>query len=66
MVDVSTALHGERLRPYRYAILRIGCVTCAGGSGVSGCFSVFYNTLVQAFAWSRAKGVSLWQEHWPA
>src|SRR5262249_28741837 len=58
MAEVFTALPGERLRQYRYAILLIGFVTLAGGSGVSGCFSVFYNTLVQEFAWSHASGAS--------
>jgi len=58
MADVSTSLPGERLRQYRYAILLIGFVTLAGGSGVSGCFSVFYDTLVQEFSWSRASGAS--------
>jgi len=58
MADVSTALPGERLRPYRYAILLIGFVTLAGGSGVSGSFSVFYDTLVREFAWSHASGAS--------
>lgn len=58
MTDVSTALPEERLRRYRYAILLIGFVTLAGGSGVSGCFSVFYDTLVKEFAWSYASGAS--------
>ena len=58
MADVSTALHEARLRQYRYAVLLIGFVTLAGGSGVSGCFAVFYNTLVKEFAWSRASGAS--------
>lgn len=58
MADVSTALPEERLRRYRYAILLIGFVTLAGGSGVSGCFSVFYDTLVKEFAWSYASGAS--------
>ena len=65
MADVPTALPEERLRRYRYAILLIGLVTLAGGSGVSGGFAVFYNTLVKEFAWSY-EGVALWQEHWPA
>jgi len=46
MADVSTSRHEERLSRYRYAILLIGFVTLAGGSGVSGCFSVFYNILI--------------------
>jgi predicted MFS family arabinose efflux permease len=58
MADVSPALHEARLSRYRYAVLLIGFVTLAGGSGVSGCFSVFYNTLVQEFSWSRASGAS--------
>src|SRR5262249_24094207 len=58
VADVSTSLPGERLIRYRYAILLIGFVTLAGGSGVSGCFSVFYDTLVKEFAWSRASGAS--------
>src|SRR5215510_13366280 len=58
MAEVSTSLPGERLRQYRYAILLIGFVTLAGGSGVSGCFSVFYNTLISEFSWSRASGAS--------
>ena len=58
MADGSTALSGERLKRYRYAILLIGFVTLAGGSGVSGCFSVFYNTLVHEFSWSCASGAT--------
>ena len=58
MADVSASLHGERLRRYRYAVLLIGFVTLAGASGVSGCFAVFYNTLVKEFSWSRASGAS--------
>jgi predicted MFS family arabinose efflux permease len=57
MADVSAALRQERSR-YRYAVLLIGFVTLAGASGVSGCFAVFYNTLVTAFSWSRASGAS--------
>lgn len=56
--DVSTALAGELSRHDRYAILLIGFVTLAGGSGVSGCFAVFYNTLVHEFSWSRASGAT--------
>jgi MFS family permease len=58
MADACTTLSAERLRRYRYAILLIGFVTLAGSSGVSGCFSVFYNTLVHEFAWSRASGAT--------
>jgi MFS family permease len=58
MADVSTALPEEHRSRYRYAVLLIGFVTLAGGSGVSGCFSVFYNTLVEEFSWSRASGAS--------
>ena len=58
MADVSAALRQEQRSRYRYAVLLIGFVTLAGASGVSGCFAVFYNTLVTAFAWSRASGAS--------
>jgi predicted MFS family arabinose efflux permease len=43
---------------YRYAVLLIGFVTLAGCSILSGCFGVFYQTLVEAFAWKRASGAS--------
>jgi predicted MFS family arabinose efflux permease len=58
MADVSAALRQEQPSRYRYAVLLIGFVTLAGASGVSGCFAVFYNTLVTAFSWSRASGAS--------
>ena len=58
MADVSAALRQEHRSRYRYAVLLIGFVTLAGASGVSGCFAVFYNTLVTAFSWSRASGTS--------
>jgi len=58
MADVSAALRQEHRSRYRYAVLLIGFVTLAGASGVSGCFAVFYNTLVTAFSWSRASGAS--------
>jgi predicted MFS family arabinose efflux permease len=58
MAEASTALPAERLRRYRYAVLLIGFVTLAGNSGVSGCFAVFYDTLVHEFSWSRASGAS--------
>jgi len=58
MADVSAALRQEQRSRYRYAVLLIGFVTLAGASGVSGCFAVFYNTLVTAFSWSRASGAS--------
>ena len=58
MADVSAALRQEHRSCYRYAVLLIGFVTLAGASGVSGCFAVFYNTLVTAFSWSRASGAS--------
>jgi predicted MFS family arabinose efflux permease len=58
MAEVSAALRQEHRSRYRYAVLLIGFVTLAGASGVSGCFAVFYNTLVTAFAWSRASGAS--------
>jgi predicted MFS family arabinose efflux permease len=58
MADVSAALCQEHRSRYRYAVLLIGFVTLAGASGVSGCFAVFYNTLVTAFSWSRASGAS--------
>lgn len=58
MTDGSAASHVARLPAHRYAIVLIGFVTLAGGSGVSGCFAVFYNTLVQEFSWSRASGTS--------
>jgi len=59
MADVSTARPEERLSRYRYAILLIGFVTLAGGSGVSGCFSVFYNILITEFFWSTGSVRSL-------
>ena len=58
MAEVSAALRHEHRSRYRYAVLLIGFVTLAGASGVSGCFAVFYNTLVTAFSWSRASGAS--------
>jgi hypothetical protein len=58
MADGSAALRQEQPSRYRYAVLLIGFVTLAGASGVSGCFAVFYNTLVTAFSWSRASGAS--------
>jgi predicted MFS family arabinose efflux permease len=58
MADVSAALRQEQRSRYRYAVLLIGFVTLAGASGVSGCFAVFYNTLVTTFSWSRASGAS--------
>ena len=58
MADVSAALRQEHRSRYRYTVLLIGFVTLAGASGVSGCFAVFYNTLVTAFSWSRASGAS--------
>jgi len=58
MADGSAALRQEPRSRYRYAVLLIGFVTLAGASGVSGCFAVFYNTLVTAFTWSRASGAS--------
>jgi predicted MFS family arabinose efflux permease len=58
MADASAALRQEYRSRYRYAVLLIGFVTLAGASGVSGCFAVFYNTLVTAFSWSRASGAS--------
>jgi len=50
MAAVSAALRQEQRSRYRYAVLLIGFVTLAGASGVSGCFAVFYNTLVTAFS----------------
>ena len=58
MAEVSAALRQGHRSRYRYAVLLIGFVTLAGASGVSGCFAVFYNTLVTAFSWSRASGAS--------
>jgi len=58
MADASAALREKHLSRYRYAVLLIGFVTLAGASGVSGCFAIFYNTLVTAFSWSRASGAS--------
>jgi hypothetical protein len=58
MADVPAALCQEHHSRHRYAALLIGFVTLAGASGVSGCFAVFYNTLVTAFSWSRASGAS--------
>jgi len=58
MAEVSAALRQGHRSRYRYAVLLIGFVTLAGASGVSGCFAVFYNTLVPAFSWSRASGAS--------
>jgi predicted MFS family arabinose efflux permease len=58
MADVPAALRQEHCSRYRYAVLLIGFVTLAGASGVSGCFAVFYNTLVTVFSWSRASGAS--------
>jgi predicted MFS family arabinose efflux permease len=58
MADGSAALRQEPGSRYRYAVLLIGFVTLAGASGVSGCFAVFYNTLVTVFSWSRASGAS--------
>jgi predicted MFS family arabinose efflux permease len=58
MAEVPAALRQEHRSHYRYAVLLIGFVTLAGASGVSGCFAVFYNTLVTTFAWSRASGAS--------
>jgi predicted MFS family arabinose efflux permease len=58
MAEVSAALRQEPCSRYRYAVLLIGFVTLAGASGVSGCFAVFYNTLVTVFSWSRASGAS--------
>ena len=68
MADVSTSRPEERLSRYRYAILLIGFVTLAGGSGVSGCFSIFYNTLITEFSWSTGsvRSLPIWQEHWQA
>ena len=60
---VSAALRQEHRSRYRYAVLLIGFVTLAGASGVSGCFAVFYNTLVTAFSWSRASGASPYSVH---
>lgn len=58
MADVSAAPPIARPPASRYAMLLIGFITLAGGSGVSGCFAVFYHTLVEEFAWSRASGAS--------
>ena len=58
MAEASAALRQEHRSRYRYAVLLIGFVTLAGASGVSGCFAVFYNTLITAFSWSRASGAS--------
>jgi predicted MFS family arabinose efflux permease len=58
MADVSAALRQEPHSRYRYAVLLIGFITLAGASGVSGCFAVFYNTLLTVFSWSRASGAS--------
>lgn len=41
-------------------MLLIGFLTLAGGNGVSGCFAVFYSTLLAEFAWSHAAGASVY------
>ncbi|MBM3227146.1 MAG: MFS transporter, partial [Candidatus Tectomicrobia bacterium] len=57
-MPVSPALSDASTSRYRYAVLCLGFVTLAGGSVLSGCFGVFYQTLVATFGWSRASGAS--------